>query len=51
VLRNTVMRCALDGGRQQALVRLAADAPAPVGAGGVAVEPVTLEDLFMGLTQ
>jgi ABC-2 type transport system ATP-binding protein len=50
--RMTVLRStALDSGRQQALVRLAADAPAPVGAGGVAVEPVTLEDLFMGLTQ
>ena len=50
--RMTVLRSsALDGGRQQALVRLAADAPAPVAVGAVAVEPVTLEDLFMGLTQ
>ncbi len=50
--RMTVLRStALDGGRQQALVRVAAEAAAPVGADGVAVEPVTLEDLFMGLTQ
>jgi ABC-2 type transport system ATP-binding protein len=50
--RMTVLRStALDGGRQQALVRVAAGAAAPVGADGVAVEPVTLEDLFMGLTQ
>ena len=47
VLRST----ALDAGRQQMLVRVAVGAPVPVAAGGVAVEPVTLEDLFMGLTQ
>jgi ABC-2 type transport system ATP-binding protein len=47
VLRST----ALDGGRQQVLARAALGAPLPAAGGGVAVEPVTLEDLFMGLTQ
>ena len=47
VLRST----ALDGGRQQMLARVTSGASVPVAGGGVAVEPVTLEDLFMGLTQ
>jgi ABC-2 type transport system ATP-binding protein len=42
---------ALGGGRQQVLARCAAGAPAPLRAGAVNVEPVTLEDLFMALTQ
>jgi len=47
VLRST----SLDGGRQQTLARAAGGASLPGAGGGVAVEPVTLEDLFMGLTQ
>jgi len=46
-LRST----ALDAGRQQMLVRSAGDASVPAAGGGVGVEPVSLEDLFMGLTQ
>jgi ABC-2 type transport system ATP-binding protein len=41
----------LDAGRQQVLARVAADVVAPTRTGTLSVEPVTLEDLFMGLTQ
>ncbi|HWH82358.1 MAG TPA: ABC transporter ATP-binding protein [Burkholderiaceae bacterium] len=44
-------RSALDGGREQVLARSASAAPLPTGAGALHVEPVTLEDLFFGLTR
>ncbi len=46
-LRST----ALGGGRQQVLARCAANAEPPSSQGDVSVEAVTLEDLFLGLTQ
>jgi ABC-2 type transport system ATP-binding protein len=41
----------LEAGRQQVLARCAAAAMPPSSSNAVSVEPVTLEDLFMGLTQ
>ena len=50
--RMTVLHSTpLDGGRRQVLARVPESAPAPANGGDVGVEPVTLEDLFMGLTQ
>ena len=44
-------RSALDGGREQVLARALPGTALPTGAGAVHVEPVTLEDLFLGLTR
>jgi ABC-2 type transport system ATP-binding protein len=41
----------LEAARQQVLARCAAAAMPPSSSNAVSVEPVTLEDLFMGLTQ
>jgi len=50
--RMTVIgRIALDAGRQQVLARLTAGGAEPPRTAAVLVEPVTLEDLFMGLTR
>ena len=49
---RVIGRTALDAGRLQVLARVAdATTPAPQRTAAVHVEPVTLEDLFMGLTQ
>jgi ABC-2 type transport system ATP-binding protein len=46
---TVLSRGALDAGRARMLVRF--DGAAPAGGGAVRIEPVTLEDLFMALTQ